>query len=468
MLGLAQAILAPLYWGLNLNSPTQSHILWHFLGFCLCYWVAYLGIRLIGVRGSRLLLPVVCLINGIGLVEIFRLDPFLGHRQTYWIAAGLMAYLAISLLLRDYWILWRARWVCLMAAIGLQFGLIFWGVERNGAKLWYSLGRFNVQPVEVVKLLILVFLAGCLHQLVTNSGRKEGQVRVARRQLFIFFLCWAVCELTLAAQRDLGMALLIFGVFLALFYEATGRSRWVGAIAVTALVGAGLGYLKFSHVQIRVLAWWDPWKYADGAAYQLTQGFFSMAEGGWTGKGLGLGQPWLVPEVATDFIFCAITEELGALTGLAVIAGQLLLFLVLTQASRGPQQPFARLLLLGVAVLGIWQTTIVLFGILQLAPMTGLTLPFVSYGGSSIVANFLALGIAQRLTQPDLFVAVAQTRSARLTDEQRQAERRLRLLRVALSFLMLAASMQLIRLQTSGRPFLLEHPMNSRHQGTSR
>ncbi len=437
----------------------------HFLSLCLAHWLTYLGLRWMEFRGSRLILPTVCLLNGLGWLCVFRLDPHLGHRQCYWIIAGLMLYLGVSIMLRDYRLLWKARWLCLLAAVLLQFGLLFVGVERNGAQLWYSLGRINFQPVEFVKLLILIFLVSCLTPLASTQdlqAKATSKPVIQRSQLALFFLCWAVSELTLAGQRDLGMALLFFGVFLALFYEATGRTRWVGAIILSAVFGATACYWKFSHIQVRFQAWWNPWPHADGTGYQLTQGLFSMAAGGWLGTGIGAGQPWMVPEAATDFIFTAMVEELGSICGLAIIVAQALLFLVITQASRGPRDPFARLLLIGIGVTGAWQTIIVLFGILQLAPMTGLTLPFVSYGGSSVVASFVALGIAQRLTQPDLYPEVVEFVQTRKNPSYLLRERRLQVIRLCLTSLLILAGLKIVVIETAERPSLTAHALNQR------
>lgn len=437
----------------------------HFLAICLAHWITYLGLRWMNFRGSRLILPTVCLLNGLGWLCVFRLDPHLGHRQCYWIIAGLMVYLGISIMLRDYRLLWKSRWFALGAAVLLQFGLLFVGIERNGAQLWYSLGRINFQPVEFVKLLILIFLVSCLTPLVSQQETQDEKAAtplIGRKQLSLFFCCWAVSELTLAGQKDLGMALLFFGVFLALFYEATGRTRWVSAIIVSAGLGAVACYWRFSHIRVRFEAWWNPWPHADTNGYQLTQGLFSMAAGHWLGTGLGSGQPWMVPEAATDFIFTAMVEELGSMVGLAVIVAQALLFLVITQASRGPRDPFARLLLIGIGVLGAWQTVIVLFGILQLAPMTGLTLPFVSYGGSSVVASFFALGIAQRLTQPDLYPDAASFAASQKDRPFLQREHRLQIIRLCLSSLLLLACFKILIIQTKDHQFLTQHALNPR------
>jgi len=417
---------------------------------CACYWSAYGVLRWIGYRGARLLLPIVCLLSGMGFTMIERLDPSLGQRQACWIGAGLMVYSATGVLLRDYKMLLRLRWIWLGLAVVLQLGLIFWGVERNGAKLWYDVGPCSFQPIEIVKVLLLLFIASCLLPLMEQSGSDPRAIR--RLTLGFFAICWAGAEVLLGAQRDLGMALLLFGVFLGLFFVATGRLRWIAFILGLAILGSGLSYRQFGHVRTRVEAWSQPWEHVQDSAYQLTQGLFAVAAGGWSGRGWGRGVPDFVPEVSTDFIFVALAEEIGGWGGLALIAAYILLILVAFQAAARCRDAYARLLIVGLATLEGWQTTIILFGILRIAPMTGLTLPFISYGGSSMVANFLALGILQRLTQPDC----AGPPPAVLSTG------RDRWLRNALIALLLVAAAQLVNLNVTQGPFLRQHPANPR------
>lgn len=412
---------------------------------CASYWSAYGILRWLRYRGSRLLLPVVCMLSGIGFAMVFRLEPELGTRQACWIAAGLMVYSATGILLRDYRLLYRFRWAFLVSAVALQVGLVFCGVERNGARLWYSIGKYMFQPVEVVKILLLLFLASCLNL-------DEENPRVRRRTLGIFAICWASAELLLAGQRDLGMALLLFGLFLAVFYVATGRTRWVAFIVLLAVVGSCFSYYRFGHVRVRVQAWSQPWEHVQDDAYQLTQGLFSVAAGHWVGEGWGGGQPDFVPEVATDFIFVAIVEETGSLGGLAVICIYILLTLVAFEAASRCRDSYARLLIVGLATLEAWQTIIVLFGILRVAPMTGLALPFIAYGGSSMVSNFFALGILQRLTQPDSCPP----------SESEQAGPRETFLRNLVVGMLTFAALQVLNLNFREGGFLRTHPANPR------
>ena len=452
--------LHQLWWaaphGENQNSSMpipfrRSPLLHLWVLVCGCYWSAYWILRWIGYRGARLLLPIVCLLTGVGFTMIERLDPSLGLRQACWIGAGLMVYSATGVLLRDYKLLWRLRWLWLGLAVVFQLGLVFWGVERNGARLWYEVGRFSFQPIEVVKILLLLFIVSCLLPVVERSANDSTPVQ--RRTLGLFAVCWAGAEVFLAAQRDLGMALLLFGVFLGILFVATGRLRWIAFILGLAVLGGGIGYHHFRHVRVRVEAWSQPFDHVQDSGYQLVQGLFAVASGGWSGRGWGRGVPDFVPEVSTDFIFVALVEEVGALGGLAIIAAYILLMMVAFRAATRCRDPYARLLIVGLATLEGWQTIIILFGVLRVAPMTGLTLPFVSYGGSSMIANFLALGILQRLTQPDCVGWESLPGEGRDRDLW---------LRNALIGLLLVAAVQLIRLNLTQGDSLRRHPANPR------
>jgi len=378
-----------------------------FLGVAGSWWGTYVALRVGKVRGDPLLLPLACFLSGLGWVEVYRLDSALGLKQAIWLVLGCLLMAVMCFLVKDYRKLEDYRYLYLGAAVILQVAVMIFGVERNGARLWFEVGDFLFQPVEIVKILMILFLAAFLRQfrlwlkmsLWAHTGPLGRSARLPRRALVLLGLGWLIAEGVLVVQRDLGMALLFFGVFLSLFYIATGRLDLVAIVFALFVAGGFVGYFLFSHVQVRVQAWLDPFATPETGGYQMLQALFALSWGGVWGTGLGLGEPEIVPEAATDFIFVALCEELGLLGGLAVLVTLMLLVARVFRASIRATDEFATLLSAGLGFLLAWQSLILICGTLKLIPMTGITLPFVSYGGSATLANFALLALMQRLSR---------------------------------------------------------------------
>lgn len=389
---IAQSLVFSLY---GLLQATAG---WHGKAFLVAlgawaggWWVAYWVLRWTRCRGDRLLLPLACLLSGLGWVLQVRLGAELALRQVLWTLFGLGVMLLISSTLRDLRLLQKWRLPMIGSCLVLQGGLLLVGEERNGAALWYSLGPLSFQPIELVKVMVVCLLAGLLAPCL-RSG-------LTRPVLAGLAVGWLTLEALLVIQRDLGMALLFYGVFLAMLYLVSGRIRWVVALACLSGLGAMLGYILFGHVRVRVEAWLDPLAHYRDSGFQISEALFSLAAGGWLGSGLGLGEPWRVPEAHTDFVFVAWSEEMGLL-GALLLWGLLTMFLLRTfRCGQRCGEPFEKLLALGLACLLTWQSCIVLLGTLKVMPMTGITLPFISYGGSSLLSNFVVLALLQRMSQ---------------------------------------------------------------------
>jgi len=359
------------------------------------WWLGYWGLRWSGARGDRLLLPLACLLSGLGWVIQLRLDPSLAFKQACWTLVGVLALLMISASLRRIELMQRATWPLLALASLLQLGLLVFGEERNGAALWYQLGPVSFQPIEIVKVIVVCLLAIHLSRYPTDQP-------ISRSTLARLGSGWLLLELLLVAQRDLGQALLFHGLFLSMLYLTTGRIRWVVGLLGLSSLGALAAYLRFGHVRVRVEAWLDPLAHYQDSGYQISEALFALAWGGWGGTGLGQGQPWRIPEASTDFIYIAWCEEMGLVGGLLLWCALCMFLLRTFLAGQLCHHRFEQLLGLGLASLLTWQTCIVLWGTLKLMPMTGITLPFLSYGGSSLLSNFVILALLQRLTQRDL------------------------------------------------------------------
>ena len=345
-----------------------------------------------------LLLPVAATLAGLGQLMTSRLEPALGPRQGIWVLAGLASLAGVSLLpsparLRRY----RYTWASLGFLL-LVLALIF-GSDPNGsgARLWIVLGPLNFQPMELVKLLLVVFLAAYLEEyreLLALAGRRLGPVWLPPvPYLAPMLLMVGLVLAVLFWQRDLGPALLLFSVMLAMLYAASGRLSYVGLGLGLLLLAGVVADRLFEHVRVRVENWIDPWSQATGSGYQLVQALYALGSGGVIGAGLDAGSPRYIPAVHTDFVIAAIGEELGLIGSLAVVN----LFVVLTwlgfRVAVRARSGFNALLAMGLTSVLALQALIILAGTLKLIPMTGITLPFVSYGGSSVLANFLLLGL---------------------------------------------------------------------------
>jgi len=335
-----------------------------------------------------------------------RLEPDLGPRQGIWVLIGLGAMTLVGLLPSINW-LRRYRYTWASLAILLQILTLLFGQDPNGsgAALWFTVGPVSVQPTEAVKLLLVVFLAAYLEEyreLLTLAGRRVGRLHLPPWPYLAPILAMIGVALVLFwLQRDLGPALLFSTVLLTMLYIASGRASYVIVGLMFLILGGALASRLFEHVHTRVTIWLDPWAHRDTLGYQLVQALYAFASGGIFGTGLDLGSPRYIPAVHTDFIMAAIGEELGLAGTLAVVALFVLLvqrgFLIALSARSG----FDALLAAGLtATLGL-QALIILAGTLQLIPLTGITLPFVSYGGSSVVANFLIVGLLLRISAED-------------------------------------------------------------------
>lgn len=332
-----------------------------------------------------------------GWVMIERLDAPLALRQAAWLWIAVLARLAFLRWRPDYRKMQGALWPLAAAVVLLQGAVLLFGTETHGSKNWVYLGSLSIQPAEFVKLLFVLFLAAffCRFRPWVRVAFASGRSGLPHPSVFALGTVALLVEGTLIAQKDLGMALLLGLIFLAVFYVATGRADLCGLAVAMALLGAWAAYMAFSHVRVRFDRWIDPFSDAMGSGYQSTQSIYALSSGGLLGQGWGLGQPWLVPEAPTDFITVAFVEELGMLGFLALLLMLALLagwaFLVASRC----RDEFGAFVAVGLGASFAAQTLIVVGGCFRLLPLTGMTLPFLSYGGSSLLASMLALALLE-------------------------------------------------------------------------
>jgi len=354
-------------------------------------------------KADQALLPVAATLTSLGLAAVDRLEPSLAPRQLLWVAVGALALVFVAALVPSVAWLARYRYTWLVAGLLLLGATLAFGVDPNasGASLWLGFGGYYFQPSEIMKVVIAIFFASYLAEkraLITHAPVRLGRLSLPPlAYLAPLTVMWLVSMGLLVWQRDLGAGLLFYLVFLAMLYAATGRT-YVGIGLAFLLIGAIAAHGMFDHVELRTRVWLDPWPYATGDAYQIVQALNAYAAGGIIGSGLGYGYPEYVPAVHTDFVLAALGEELGLVGTLAIVGLYLALVHRAFRIALRATGDFAALLAAGLgATLGL-QAIIILAGTLRLIPITGITLPFMSYGGSSILVNFVMIGLLLRIS----------------------------------------------------------------------
>ncbi len=400
--------------GLGINGKVPSGMLGYGLGLGGLMLAAYLVLAKWAPWADPLLLPLVTLVNGLGLVMIYRIEQAgqpgaSATNQLMWTALGVVMFSATLLVLKDHRTLQRLTYtagfvgVVLLAIPALLPGSLS---EVQGAKIWIRIGGFSIQPGEFAKLALVVFFAGYLvakRDVLALAGRRLLFIDLPRaRDLGPVLITWGFAIATLVLEKDLGTSLLLFGAFIAMLYIATQRTSWVLIGILLFVGGAFLAGQVFSHVEARFNVWLhaeDPSLYdAGGGSYQLMQGMFAMGSGGILGTGLGQGYPKLIPLSFSDFIFSATGEELG-LTGLMAI---LMIYALIVErglrTSLAARDPFTKLLAGGLSFILAWQLFIIVGGVTRLIPLTGLVTPFMSAGGSALLANWMLIALLVRMS----------------------------------------------------------------------
>jgi cell division protein FtsW (lipid II flippase) len=362
--------------------------------FFTLYLAAHIVARVCVPHADPYLLPLAALLTAIGVTEIYRLNPDDAFRQGLWVVSGVALFAGtLFVLRRDYRRLETYRYLFGLAAIVLLVlpAAPVIGRTVNGANLWVGIGSFQFQPGELAKILLIVFLAGYLRE------KREVLAQGRPKDFGPLLVIWGGAMLVLFQTNDLGSGLLYFGIFLAMLYVATARAWFVAAGMVLFVAGAAVVYQIVPRVQERVSVWRDPWPLAQDEGYQIVQSHYSMAAGGFGGTGLGKGTFTTIdgapifPYLETDFIYSALSQELGLVGSAALLLVFMLFALRGFRIALLATDGFSKLLAVGLTFGFALQTFIIVGGVVRLIPLTGITLPFVSYGGSSLLANFLLL-----------------------------------------------------------------------------
>ncbi|MBA0124090.1 FtsW/RodA/SpoVE family cell cycle protein [Haloechinothrix sp. YIM 98757] len=405
----------------NQGQELTLSIVWYGLSYLGVFTVAHVAVRYFAPYADPLILPCVALLNGIGLVMIYRIDLASAERaaqqdiaftpdaprQVLWTVIALALFLAVLVLIKDHRTLTRYAYTCgLIGFFALALpGLLPASVsEVNGAKVWVRIGPLGLQPGEFAKILLLIFFAAFLvskRDLFMSAGKRVLGIEWPRpRDLGPIVLATGAALAIFVLLKDLGQALLLFGMVLMLIYVATERAIWIFVGLVPFAAGCVIAYNLFTHVQQRTRNWLDPLATYDeaGGGYQNAQALFGLGTGGVAGTGLGAGRPEMVPLSKTDFIAAAIGEEIGFIGLASVLMVYLILAMRGMRGALAVRDTFGKLLGGGLAFAITMQVFVVVGGVTSLIPMTGMTAPFLSYGGSSLLANYILVALLLRIS----------------------------------------------------------------------
>jgi cell division protein FtsW len=341
-------------------------------------------------------LPAFAIVlSAFGLLVVARISPELAHRQQYWLLISLLLAVGLGPALTNFRRLAAIKYLWVLLSLVLFALLLKFGQEVNGARLWIRIGAIQYEPVELIKLFIVFFLAAYLAETAdVIAHARPWSIRANLKYLGPLILGWGLSMAILVLQRDIGMAALLLATFAVLLYAGTRRIDLLAGSFVLFVGVAFWAMHHYSYVGTRIAVWRNPFADPLGAGYQASQGYYSLAAGGLFGTGYRLGHPGFIPAAATDYVYAAISEEFGLIGALIVLGLFLLLVLRILAIAESQPDLYTKLLSIGLAATMAFQVFIIVGGVIGLFPLTGITLPFISYGGSSLVANFLLVGLA--------------------------------------------------------------------------
>lgn len=366
-----------------------------FLIFVMFIVVIYLSNKYVPIitKGDPYIFEIITLLFSIGVAMIYRLDPASGIKQIYWYLFGVIIFFLVFFILKIFHSWEKLTLLYLIGCFALFFITLLLGTRTMGAINWIKIGGFSFQPSEITKILFVFFLAS-YRENDSFLDRFKGKKFYRYKKFFLLMIVYIFIGLFFI-QRDLGTAVVFYGLFLISQFVYKDDKKIIFFNLLLAILGAIAAYLMFSHIRIRVATWIDPWRYIDREGYQITQALFAIASGGFFGTGIGIGQADVIPVVTSDFIFAAICEEMGILVGMGVIMLFLLFIYRGYKIAIEQRSGFFKFVAFGITTIFAIQAIIMFGGVLKLLPLTGVTIPFVSYGGSSMISSFMCLAILE-------------------------------------------------------------------------
>lgn len=379
-----------------LENPIDKGAIYMGLIVCALVTATQVLIRKFYPQGDKFLITFACILAIIGIAVLYRLDITTATKQLAWFTGGIIIFMVLVIAIPDLRDLGRFKNIYLIGTLLIMPIALLANQEVYGATNWVLIGGFSFQPSEFGKIIFVLYLASAL-----KDYEDKNNIVDEFKQLWQPALVSMYSLGCLVLQKDLGSALIFFGIALTMLYVATGKKKYVIVCFLLFAVGSVLAYNLFSHVRQRILIWRHPWDYIDtpGGSYQIVQGLYSIASGGMFGSGLGHGYPGFVPINTTDFIFAVICEELGMIFGLGIMIIYFLFFYRGMRASFRIEDKFSQLNTIGFSAMIACQVLVIIGGIFAIIPLTGITLPLISYGGSSIITMFFALAILQKISE---------------------------------------------------------------------
>jgi cell division protein FtsW (lipid II flippase) len=405
LLVLVVAIVAAAYvlMGFGLDGQLPADVL-PFMAAVLALLLATNAItRWLAPQADPTFVPLAATLNGLGYVMIARINPDLASMQALWTLLGVGVFAVVLAVVRASRDLSTYRWtIGLLGLMLIALPFTPLGTTVGGARIWVALGPVTFQPGEFAKIALAIFFAGYLvekRELLSLGSWGVGRLRIPDpKHLGPVLVAWVISLLVMMYQTDLGSSLLFFALFVVMLWVATARVSYLVVGATLFAAGAAFAWSTFGHVQRRVRVWLDPWADISGEGYQIAQAIFAMADGGVVGTGLGLSGNIAIPVAETDFIFAVIAQELGLVGATAVLVAFLLLVGSGLRTAVRADNPFDTLLAAGLSTLVGVQAFIIVAGVTRVLPLTGITLPFVSYGGSSLLGSWLLLALLVRIS----------------------------------------------------------------------
>ena len=366
------------------------------MGLIVCALVTatQILIRKFYPQGDKFLITFACILSVIGIAVMYRLDTSVAVKQFMWFTAGIIVFIVLVVAIPDIRNFSKYKNVFLIVTLLIMPMALIAGKEINGATNWVTIGGFGFQPSEFGKITFVFYLSSALMGYEDKKNIADDFKQLWQPALVAVFSLGC-----LVMQKDLGSALIFFGIAVTMLYVSTGKKKYVAITIVLSAIGAFVAYHLFSHVQARIDIWRDPWSDPNGGGYQIIQGLYAISSGGMLGSGLGQGYPGFVPVNTSDLIFAVICEELGMVFGLGIMIIYFLFFYRGMRAAFRVKDKFSQLNTIGLSAMIACQVLVIIGGVFAIIPLTGITLPLISYGGSSMLTIFFALAILQKISE---------------------------------------------------------------------